>query len=75
MQISRRDALMGATAAAVVAGVPGAVQADDAVLLARVAQFHETYEASRRSWRECSEHRAKVEAMPDCPKTIIKISK
>ncbi len=28
MQISRRDALMGATAAAVVAGVPGAVQAD-----------------------------------------------
>ncbi len=34
MQITRRDALMGAGAAAVVAGVPGAVQGDpDAVLL------------------------------------------
>ncbi len=30
MQITRRNALMGAGAAAVVAGVPGAVQADDA---------------------------------------------
>ncbi len=34
MQITRRNALLGATAAAVVAGVPVAVRADDAVLLA-----------------------------------------
>ncbi len=39
MQISRRDALMGATAAAVVAGVPGAVLAEDAHIEALHAEW------------------------------------
>ena len=34
MQITRRNALVGAGAAMAVAGAPGAVQGDDAVLLA-----------------------------------------
>ena len=78
MNITRRDALLGATAAAAVTGLtvaPLAIQAagvkaalaGDTVLLARIAQFNEIYEVARSSWRECSEHRAKVEAMPDCP--------
>ena len=70
MTITRRNALMSAGAAAMVAGVPGGVQGEDAVLLARVAQFHETCEAFRRSWRECSEYREKVEAMPNCPSAL-----
>ena len=46
MQISRRGALIGASAAAVVAGVPGAAQGDDAHI-----------ETLYRIWREAySEH-------------------
>ncbi len=46
MQISRRDALMGAGAAAVVAGVPGAVQAtqtDPVAVLVREARAYEEW--------------------------------
>ena len=43
MQISRRDALMGAGAAAAVAGVPGAVQGEDAELVALGRQWLVTY--------------------------------
>ncbi len=76
--LSRRDALMGATAAAIVttatvaplalkaSGVKAAL-AGDAVLLARVAQFHETYEAAQRAWERQQSHRARIEAMPGCP--------
>ncbi len=39
MQISRRDALMGASAAVVVAGVPGAAQGEDAHLEALHAEY------------------------------------
>ena len=68
MQISRRDALMGAGAAAVVvAGVPGAVQGDDAVLLARIAEFQDLYGRWRDLWAKQLAHRARIEAMPDCP--------
>ena len=56
MTISRRDALMGAGAAAVVAGVPAAVQADDAEGTDRLATAEDylatTFEApflARRS--------------------------
>ncbi len=45
MTISRRGALIGAGAAAVVAGVPGAVVGEDAALLARIGQFHHLYDA------------------------------
>ncbi len=41
MQISRRGAMLGASAAAVVAGVPGVVQADDAHLEALHAEWRE----------------------------------
>ncbi len=67
MQISRRNALMGAGAAAAMAGVPGAVQGDDAVLLAQVAQFHELYNEWQRIWAKQKRHRQSVEDMPDCP--------
>ncbi len=43
MTISRRDALMGAGAAAVVAGVPGAVQGEDAELAALGRQWIDAY--------------------------------
>ena len=68
MQISRRGALIGASAAAVVVGVPGAVQGQDAVLLAQVARFHELYGEWQRVWAKQAEHRARIKAMPDCPK-------
>ena len=67
MQISRRGALLGASAAAVVAGVPGAVLAEDAVLLAQVARFHDLYDAWRCVWAKYVEHREQIAAMPDCP--------
>ena len=67
MQISRRDALMGATAAAVVAGVPGAAQGEDAALLARVTRFHEVYDRGNRVWAKQTAHRARIEAMLHCP--------
>ncbi len=67
MQISRRDALLGATAAAVVAGAAGAVQGDDAVLLAQIARFNNCYDTWQRGWARHSEHRAQIAAMPDCP--------
>ncbi len=78
MKLSRRDAIASVSAAALttaVVTVPLATKAvsvkaalaSDTVMLARVAEFHETYEVFLRSWDECSEHRAKVEAMPDCP--------
>ncbi len=67
MQITRRDALMGATAAAVVAGVPGAAMGEDAALLAQVARFYCLYEASQSVWAKQQAHRARIEAMPDCP--------
>ena len=72
--ITRRDALMGATAAAVITGaatVPLAMKAaqgaDDAVLLARIEQFHEVYDAQNRVWAKQQAHRAEIEARPDCP--------
>ena len=81
MSISRRDALMGATAAAVVtgaitaplaikaAGVEAALAGDpDAALLAQVAQFHEVREAFRRAWQEQATYRAQIGALPECPK-------
>ena len=59
MQISRRDALMGAGAAAVVVGVPVAVLAGDPVLPA-----FETFEAARLEGIAASNHRlAIVEAV------------
>ncbi len=67
MQISRRDALMGAGAAAVVAGVPGAVLGEDAVLLARLGQFHDVYGEWQHVWAKQQAHRASVEAMSGCP--------
>ncbi len=71
MQISRRDALMGAGAAAAVAGVPGAVQGEDAALLAQVARFYCLYEAWRSVWAKNLENRAQIEAMSDCPPITI----
>ena len=68
MSISRRGALIGASAAAAVAGVPGAAQGEDAVLLAQVARFHELYGEWQRVWAKQAEHRARIKAMPDCPK-------
>ncbi len=74
MSISRRDALMGATAAAAVTGatlaplaMKAAQGADDAVLLARIEQFHEVYDAQNRVWAKQQAHRAEIEARPDCP--------
>jgi len=76
MSISRRDALMGATAAAVVTGATAAVAvagepttalACDAVLLARIGQFHDVYGEWQDVWEKHRAHRASVEAMPDCP--------
>ncbi len=67
MQISRRNALLGASAAVAVAGVPGAVLGEDAALLAQVARFHDLYDAWRAVWAKQCEHRARIEAMPDCP--------
>ena len=43
MSISRRGALLGAGAAAAVAGVPGAVLAQDAELIALGRQWRESY--------------------------------
>ncbi len=67
--ITRRGALLGASAAVAVAGVPTAVaaQGDDIVLLARVDQFHDVYGEWQRVWAKQKAHRAAVEAMPDCP--------
>ena len=65
--ITRRDALSGAGAVVAVAAVPAAVQADDTVLLARVEQFHDLYEAAKLLWAKDSAHRRRIESMPDCP--------
>ena len=48
MQISRRDALLGATAAAAVAGVPGAVQAVEPLLA-----MEREWNAHRYSYNNC----------------------
>ena len=66
--ITRRGALIGASAAVAVAGVPGAVMGDDAALLAQVAQFHGFFDAWQRTWAKQTAHRAQVEAMPGCPR-------
>ncbi len=70
MSISRRDALLGASAAVAVAGAPTAVaaQASDANLLALVEQFHDVYGECQDVWEKHRAHRASVEAMPDCPR-------
>ncbi len=66
--ITRRDAMLGASAAVAVATVAAhAVQADDAVLLARIGQFHDVYGELQDVWGKHQAHRAAVEAMPDCP--------
>ena len=65
--ITRRGAMLGATAAAVVAGVPSAVQGEDAALLAQVVRFHDLYDTWRDVWAKQQEHRARIEAMADCP--------
>ena len=67
MLIARRNALLGATAAVAVAGIPGAVQGADTILLARIARFHDLYAEWRRVWAKQRAHRARIEAMPDCP--------
>ncbi len=68
--VTRRDAMLGASAAAAVAGVPTAVaaQACDANLLALVEQFHDVYGECQDVWEKHRAHRASVEAMPDCPR-------
>ncbi len=65
--ITRRGAMLGATAVVAVAAVPAAAQASDTVLLARVEQFHDLYEAAKRLWAKDSAHRRQIESMPDCP--------
>ena len=50
-----------------VAGVPGAVQGEDAVLLAQVARFHELYEAWGQLHEKAIAHSAAVKALPDYP--------
>ncbi len=69
MQISRRDALLGASAAVAVAGVPTAIaaQASDAALLAQIGRFPNLYGQWTHMWEKARAHRATVEAMPDCP--------
>ncbi len=67
MSISRRDALLGATAAVAVASVGTPATACDAVLLARIEQVHDVYGTWQDAWKKHRAHRASVEAMPDCP--------
>ena len=67
MSISRRGALIGAGAAAVVAGVPVAVQGGDAALLVRLGQFPELHGRWTRMWEKAQSHRAAIEAMLECP--------
>ncbi len=69
MSISRRNALLGASAVVAVATVaaPTTAVADDAVLLARIEQFHDVYGELQDVWGKHQAHRASVEAMPDCP--------
>ena len=67
MQISRRNALLGAGAAAAVAGVPAGAQAGDVVLLGRIARFNSLYDNYRRVQAKDVAHRARIAAMPDCP--------
>ena len=67
MQISRRGALIGASAAAVAAGVPGAVQGNDAALLAQLGQFPELHGRWTRMWEKAQSHRAAIETMLECP--------
>ncbi|MCH8187841.1 MAG: hypothetical protein IIB66_03905 [Proteobacteria bacterium] len=79
MSISRRSALIGASAAVVTgaavvplamkaAGVKAALAGDDAALLAQVARFHDVYDKGNRVWAKQKAHRALIEAMPDCPR-------
>ncbi len=70
MSISRRNALLGASAAVAMAGVPAAVAAKvalagDAVLLARCEQFHDLYEAAGRVWEKQKAHQTRIEAMDE----------
>ncbi len=67
--ITRRGALLSAGAAVAVATVaaPTTAVADDAVLLARIEQFHDVYGELQDVWEKHQAHRASVEAMPDCP--------
>ena len=67
MQISRRNALVGAGAAMAVAGVPGTVQGEDAALLVRLGQFPELHGRWTRMWEKAQSHRAAIEAMLECP--------
>jgi hypothetical protein len=61
--------MLGASAAVAVATVaaPTPALADDAVLLARIQQFHDVYGELQDVWGKHQAHRAAVEAMPDCP--------
>ena len=65
--ITRRTVLASAGAAAVVAGVPGAVQGEDAALLAQLGQFPELHGRWTRMWEKAQSHRAAIEAMLECP--------
>ncbi len=67
MQISRRVALMGATAAAVVAGVPGAVQADDQHLELLHAEWREAAAKFYKANRIADEAMGKVFQTCPCP--------
>ena len=79
MTISRRDALMGAGAAAVVAGVPGAVQAtqtDPVAVLAREARAYEewlnrrNFTASDDEFNALCDHLSEIEyKIRDTPAT------
>lgn len=65
--LTRRAALASAGAAVAVAGVPAAVQGEDAVLLARLGQFPDMHGRWSRMWEKAQSHRAAVEATPGCP--------
>ena len=79
MQISRRDALMGAGAAAVVAGVPGAVQAtqtDPVAVLVREARAYQewldrrNFTASDDEFNDLCDHLSEMEyKIRDTPAT------
>ncbi len=73
MQITRRNALVGASAAAVVAGVPGAVQAtqtDPVAVLAREARAYEewlnrrNFTASDDEFNALCDHLSEMEYKP-----------
>ena len=64
--LTRRAVLAGAGAVAV-AGVPGAVQGEDAALLALCAEWHRLQDIYGPLWTEAKRVRAEADADPNCP--------